>query len=142
MRTSSFSRPSARRSGGSIAAGAKQSRLFGHPNPGAVTKWTNLAMRRFRFLSLLPLTLCLILLTSACGNSSNKLTGTSLDKTPAPDFTLTDQRGQTVTLSSLRGHAVALTFIYTNCTDICPLIAEKLHSAYEMLSPSQQQDVV
>ncbi len=99
-------------------------------------------MRRFRFLSLLPLTLCLILLTSACGNSSNKLTGTSLDKTPAPDFTLTDQRGQTVTLSSLRGHAVALTFIYTNCTDICPLIAEKLHSAYEMLSPSQQQDVV
>ncbi len=98
-------------------------------------------MRRNRFFLLLPLALLLVAATSACGSSSNKLTGTSLDKAPAPDFTLTDQRGQTVQLSSLRGHAVALTFIYTNCTDICPLIAEKLHAAYEMLSPSQQQNV-
>jgi len=98
-------------------------------------------MRRSRLLSLLPLALCLILVTSACGSSGDKLSGTSLDKTPAPDFTLTDQRGQTVKLSSLQGHPVVLTFIYTNCTDICPLIAEKLHAAYQMLSPSQQQDV-
>ncbi len=98
-------------------------------------------MRRCRVFTLLPLTLCFVVATSACGSSGNKLTGTSLDKTPAPDFTLTDQRGQSVQLSSLRGHAVVLTFIYTNCTDICPLIAEKLHSAYELLSPSQQQNV-
>jgi protein SCO1/2 len=32
-----------------------------------------------------------------------------------PDFTLTDQAGRPVTLSSLRGKAVAVNFIYTSC---------------------------
>lgn len=98
-------------------------------------------MRTRRLAATVPLILGLLLLVSACGGSSTKLTGTSLNKTPAPDFTLTDQRGQTVTLSSLRGNAIALTFIYTNCTDVCPLIAQKLHTAYEQLSPSVQQHV-
>ena len=34
---------------------------------------------------------------------------------PVPDFTLTDQRGRPVTLSSLRGKVVAVNFIYTSC---------------------------
>jgi protein SCO1 len=42
--------------------------------------------------------------------------------TPAPDITLTDQRGSDITLASLRGQAVAITFIYTRCPlpDYCP----------------------
>jgi protein SCO1 len=41
---------------------------------------------------------------------------------PAPDITLTDHRGREVTLASLRGQAVAVTFIYTRCPlpDYCP----------------------
>jgi protein SCO1 len=41
---------------------------------------------------------------------------------PAPDVTLTDHRGREVTLASLRGQAVAITFIYTRCPlpDYCP----------------------
>ncbi len=97
-------------------------------------------MRRFHLGFVAAISFSLLLILSACGGSA-KLSGTSLDKTPAPDFTLVDQRGQTVTLSSLRGNAIALTFIYTNCTDICPLIAQKLHTAYESLSPSVQQHV-
>jgi protein SCO1/2 len=42
--------------------------------------------------------------------------------TPAPDISLTDHHGREVTLASLRGQAVAVTFIYTRCPlpDYCP----------------------
>ena len=70
------------------------------------------------------------------------LVGTDLDKRPAPDFTLTDQRGQTVSLSDFRGKAVVLTFIYTNCPDVCPTIARNLGTAYELLREETQDDVV
>jgi protein SCO1/2 len=46
---------------------------------------------------------------------------------PVPDFTMTNQDGQAVKLSDLRGHVVALTFIYTRCPlpDFCPLMDKK-----------------
>lgn len=97
-------------------------------------------MDRFRTAAA-ALGICVLLITSACGGTTSKLNGTSLDKQPAPDFTLTDQRGQNVTLSSLRGNVIALTFIYTHCTDVCPLIAQKLHDAYQELSSRDQQHV-
>jgi protein SCO1 len=39
-----------------------------------------------------------------------------------PDFALVDQHGRSVTLASLRGQAVAVTFIYTRCPlpEYCP----------------------
>jgi protein SCO1/2 len=42
--------------------------------------------------------------------------------TPAPEISLTDHHGREVTLASLRGQAVAITFIYTRCPlpDYCP----------------------
>ena len=43
---------------------------------------------------------------------------------PAPGFSLTDQHGQTVTLASLRGKVVLLTFLDDTCTVDCPLIAQ------------------
>lgn len=51
------------------------------------------------------------------------LIGIELDPQPAPDFQLTDHRGQPVDLSDFRGRAVALTFISTDCPDVCPLTA-------------------
>ena len=44
---------------------------------------------------------------------------------PVPDFTLTDQSGQSFVLSSLRGWVVALDFIYTRCPqpDVCPRLS-------------------
>jgi protein SCO1 len=45
---------------------------------------------------------------------------------PAPNFTLTSQDGLPVTLASLHGKVVAVTFIYTGCPDICPMLTQKM----------------
>lgn len=89
--------------------------------------------------------LCLTLLTAltACGGSSaTTLIGTDLGEQAAPDFTLIDQRGKTVSLSDFRDKAVVLTFIYTRCPDICPLIARNLGLAYDDLPDETREDVV
>lgn len=39
---------------------------------------------------------------------------------PAPDFTLTDQIGETSSLSNYRGKFILLFFGFTSCTDECP----------------------
>jgi protein SCO1/2 len=44
----------------------------------------------------------------------------------APDFTLISQDGAEVTLGSLRGKVVAVTFIYISCPDVCPMLSDKM----------------
>ncbi len=48
---------------------------------------------------------------------------------PAPVVRLTDARRGVLDTAQLRGHPYALTFLYTNCPDVCPLIAEELRQA-------------
>ena len=45
--------------------------------------------------------------------------------TSIPDFTLTDQSGRSVALSSFRGDVVVIDFIYTRCPlpDVCPRLS-------------------
>jgi len=54
----------------------------------------------------------------------------------APDFTLTDQFGHPVTLSSLRGHEVVLAFIDARCKTLCPLTAQIMYDAKVQLGSS------
>lgn len=65
--------------------------------------------------------------------NSRALAGTSLDGISAPPFSLVDQDGQQVSLAQFRGKPVALTFLYTHCPDACPLIADELRQATDML---------
>ena len=51
----------------------------------------------------------------------------------APSFTLSDQRGRSVSLASLRGKVVLLTFLDPVCTSDCPLIAQEFRAADQML---------
>jgi protein SCO1 len=51
----------------------------------------------------------------------------------APDLTLTSQDGAALSLSDLRGKVVLLTFLYTSCTDTCPLLTGKMASLQEKL---------
>lgn len=52
---------------------------------------------------------------------------------PAPPIHLSNYLGQPVTLSEYRGKAVLVTFLYTNCPDVCPLIASNLRVALRQL---------
>ena len=39
----------------------------------------------------------------------------------------------------MRGKAVLVTFIYTHCPDVCPLIVSHLHAAQDELGPERQK---
>jgi cytochrome oxidase Cu insertion factor (SCO1/SenC/PrrC family) len=52
---------------------------------------------------------------------------------PAPAFALTDQHGARVSLASLRGKVVLLTFLDPVCTSDCPLIAQEFRQADQVL---------
>jgi protein SCO1/2 len=53
--------------------------------------------------------------------------------TPAPPLALRNYLGRPVNIDSYRGRAVLVTFLYTNCPDICPLITASLHATLELL---------
>jgi cytochrome oxidase Cu insertion factor (SCO1/SenC/PrrC family) len=52
---------------------------------------------------------------------------------PAPAFSLTDQHGRAVTLASLHGKVVLLTFLDDTCSVDCPLIAQEFRQAGQLM---------
>jgi protein SCO1 len=54
---------------------------------------------------------------------------------PAPEIRLRDARGGTFDTSSLAGKPYAVTFLYTSCPDVCPLIGNELRQALTQLGP-------
>ncbi len=60
----------------------------------------------------------------------------------APNFTLQDADGRSIGLNVLKGKAVVLHFIYTNCPDICPLHAERIAEIQEMVNRTPMRGVV
>ena len=61
---------------------------------------------------------------------------------PAPAFSLTDEHGRTVTLASLRGKVVLLTFLDDTCSVDCPLIAQEFRQAGQLLGDTQHVELV
>ena len=59
---------------------------------------------------------------------------------PAPGFQLTDQSGQPVSLASLRGKVVLMTFLDPVCTSDCPIIGAEFKEAGVLLG-SADKDV-
>lgn len=59
----------------------------------------------------------------------------------APDFTLNDQFGHRVTLSSLRGNEVVLAFIDSRCKTLCPLTSTIMYNAKSQLATSASKHV-
>ena len=55
------------------------------------------------------------------------------DGQPVPDFTLTDQDGETVTARSLRGKPVVFAFVYSTCRDTCPAQVQTIRNALDKL---------
>src|ERR1700761_5265027 len=59
--------------------------------------------------------------------------GTSLGGKQAPDFTLTNQFGEQMSLSQFKGRVTVLSFEDPECTDICPLTTQPMVLAKELL---------
>jgi protein SCO1/2 len=89
--------------------------------------------------------LAFVVVAAGCGGSgaststaASRFAGAELPKaTPAPDFVLRDAHGRRVRLSDQRGRYVLLTFLYTHCPDVCPLIASNLNTALRTLGPKR-----
>jgi len=83
--------------------------------------------------------------TGVPGNLSTSLVNlmqiSPLPHDPAPGFTLTDQRGHTMSLASLRGKVVVLEFMDPHCTDICPIVSQEFVDAYHELGAAQSKIV-
>ena len=95
--------------------------------------------------------LLLVAVLAGCGSSKAAQT-TSAPKqrfaggelTPpktAPPIALHDANGTPVTLAAQRGRYVLVTFIYTHCPDVCPLITKNLNAALRVIGPSARKQV-
>lgn len=58
-----------------------------------------------------------------------------VDRARAPRFVLDDARGGRLDTASLKGRPYLVTFLYTDCQDVCPLIAQEVRQALERLGP-------
>jgi cytochrome oxidase Cu insertion factor (SCO1/SenC/PrrC family) len=71
-------------------------------------------------------------------DNANLDPGTDLSGS-APDFTLTDQFGQPVSLHSYRGKVVILAFNDSECTTVCPMTTTAMLDAKSMLGAAGSQ---
>jgi len=55
----------------------------------------------------------------------------------APQFNLTDQNGATFSSDSLAGHATLLDFVYTHCTDACPILSATFQETSRKLADAK-----
>lgn len=56
---------------------------------------------------------------------------------PAPAFRLLDQDGRRTSLADLRGKVTVMTFFYSTCVDVCPVLLQTLAAAEDMLSTKE-----
>src|SRR5271170_8024926 len=94
---------------------------------------------RLGLLLTLVLTLLPIVETSAQSDPDSQ----TATKQNIPDVELVDQDGKTVHLYSdlVRGRVAALSFIFTTCTTICPLIGANLGRLQTELGPALGNDI-
>ncbi len=85
------------------------------------------------------------LATASASASASPILAQALDGSSAaldfkaPSFTLTNQDGRAVSLASLHGKVVLLTFLDPVCTSDCPLIAQEFRQADQLLGRQSRQ---
>ena len=84
----------------------------------------------------LALAILTALAAAACSTSDpESFLGTELKpKRVAEDFRLDNQFGRPVALSDRKGDVVVLTFLYSTCPDVCPVVAVQLRDTLEALA--------
>ncbi len=64
---------------------------------------------------------------------ANQMALSPVPPRPAPNFTLLDQNGHTLSLAAFRGYSVVLEFMDSRCVDICPIVSQEFVDAYHDL---------
>ncbi|HSX83398.1 MAG TPA: SCO family protein [Candidatus Saccharimonadia bacterium] len=59
----------------------------------------------------------------------------------APALALVDQAGRPLTLHALRGKVVLLTFIYSTCADVCPLMTAAMIAMQHRLTAAERERI-
>lgn len=59
-----------------------------------------------------------------------------LENRPAAAFDLPSARGGRISSAQLAGRPYAITFLYTSCPDICPVIGQQIRTALRALGPT------
>lgn len=62
--------------------------------------------------------------------------------TEVPDMVLTDQEGRRFAFRDLRGKAVLVSFIYTSCPDVCPVMFQVVTEVQKRVQAEGRGDVV
>jgi protein SCO1/2 len=60
---------------------------------------------------------------------------------PLPAFSLRDQHGDVISTRSLRGRALVVTFLDTQCEDACPVLASQIAHGLRLLGAEDRQRV-
>jgi protein SCO1/2 len=58
-----------------------------------------------------------------------------------PALSLRNYKGERVSIAQYKGKAVLVTFLYTKCPDVCPIIAANLGAALNLMGPSKASKV-
>jgi protein SCO1/2 len=66
--------------------------------------------------------------------------GRRVVKKAVPEFKLTDQDGKPFEFSSTHGKLVLVTFIFTTCPDVCPLLTAKLAAIQRAMEEKKTRD--
>ncbi len=75
---------------------------------------------------------------AAASNSSGFAGSAVLPPRTAQPIALRDAFNRPVTLAGERGRYVLVTFLYTHCPDVCPLIASNLNAALRAIGPARR----
>ncbi len=61
---------------------------------------------------------------------------------PVPNFRLRSISGKIVSMNDLRGKVIILNFVFTRCTDICPLHTQRIAELQEMINGTPMKGMV
>ena len=94
-------------------------------------------------MSMRPSTRTLALLLSALvlSGTAAAYTGSVLSRGPVDEFTLTDQHGDAFSFGSDADGVVVVSFMFTRCPDVCPIITLLLTAVEDELTDRERQDV-
>jgi protein SCO1 len=106
-------------------------------------------LRKLRLLAAPALAAAALMLASGCGSSSATAkhagseqvkfdaAGTLSPVAQAPGLVLRNYLGKRVDINSYRGKAVLVTFVYTHCPDVCPLMISNLRVAQNLMGAAK-----